>query len=51
MRARLFVCPTTRMQVQRWLDDDEDLSDNEFKAITCPASGRLHLINRKPASS
>jgi hypothetical protein len=30
------------MQVQGWLDDDEDLPDNEFEAITCPASGRLY---------
>jgi hypothetical protein len=35
------------MNVQHWLDDDEDVPDNEYEAVTCLACARLHLINRK----
>jgi hypothetical protein len=47
MRPQLFTCPTTLIKVQHWLDDDKDLPNNEYEAITCRACGRLHLINRK----
>ena len=44
----LFTCPSTNLNVQHWRDDDdEDVSDNEYEAITCKACARLHLINRK----
>ena len=43
----VFTCPTTKLKVQHWLDDDEDATDNEYEAITCQACARLHLINRK----
>jgi hypothetical protein len=47
MPTLLFTCPRTQMKVQHWLDDDEDVSDNEYEAVTCQACARLHLINRK----
>jgi hypothetical protein len=43
----IFRCPTTDINVQHWLDDDQDISENEYEGITCPACTRLHLINRK----
>jgi hypothetical protein len=44
----LFTCPSTNLNVQHWRDDDdEDVSDNEYEAVTCKACARLHLINRK----
>jgi hypothetical protein len=47
MGACVFTCPTTKLNVQHWLDDDDDASDNEFQGIICPACTRLHFINRK----
>jgi hypothetical protein len=43
----LFTCPTTSEQVQRWLEDGEDLTENEYELIICPACARLHFLNRK----
>jgi hypothetical protein len=34
------------MNVQHWLDDDQDVPENEYEVITCLACTRLHLINR-----
>jgi hypothetical protein len=47
MAASLFTCPSTKVKVQHWLDDDEDAPETEYEAITCKACARLHLINRK----
>ena len=47
MAASLFICPSTQLTVQHWLDDDEDAPETEYEAITCEACARLHLINRK----
>ena len=46
MAASVFTCPSTRLKVQHWLDD-EDAPETEYEAITCKACARLHLINRK----
>ena len=35
------------MKVQYWLDDDEEISANEYEAIRCKSCDMLHLINRK----
>jgi hypothetical protein len=44
----VFTCPSTNLNVQHWRDDDdEDVPDNEYEAVTCKACARLHLINRK----
>ena len=43
----VFTCPATSMKVQHWLDDDQDVPDNEYEVITCLACTKLHLINRK----
>ena len=42
----LFTCPTTFMQVQRRLEDGEDMNENEYELITCPACARLHFFLR-----
>ena len=47
MGAVLFTCPTTKMMVQYWLDDDSDVPESEFRGHVCPACTRLHLINPK----
>ena len=46
MAGCLFTCPVTDLKVQHWLDDDEDVPENEHEAITCEACARLHLINQ-----
>jgi hypothetical protein len=43
----LFRCPETGMSLQLQLNDDPDISENEYEAITCLACGKLHLVNRK----
>ena len=43
----LFTCPATGFNVQHQLDDDPDMSENEYEAIGCPACTRIHLVNRK----
>jgi len=45
MVALLFTCPTTKMKVQHWVDDDARLSENEFVGVVCAACVKLHLIN------
>jgi len=46
MAALIFKCPAISMNVQHWLDDDEDASDEEYESV-CPACLRLHFVNRK----
>src|SRR5579883_1062856 len=45
MVALLFTCPTTKLKVQHWVDDDAGLSENEFVGVVCAACAKLHLIN------
>ena len=47
MSAFIFTCPTTKLNVQHWPENDEDISENEYEGITCLACSRLHFINRK----
>jgi len=49
LAALIFKCPATSMNVQHWLDDDEDASDDEYEGVSCPACLRLHFVNRKTA--
>ena len=35
------------MNVQHWLEDDEEVSENEHEVVTCPSCAQLHFINRK----
>jgi hypothetical protein len=46
-RPFVFTCPATSMNVQHWLDDEQDAPENEYEAITCPACTKVHLLNRK----
>jgi hypothetical protein len=43
--ALLFTCPTTRIKIQQW--ENDDAPDNEYEAISCQACGKLHLLNAK----
>ena len=43
----VFKCPATGLDVQRELDDDPDISENEYEAVRCLACAGLHLVNRK----
>jgi hypothetical protein len=43
----VFRCPATGFNVQHQLDDDTDISENEYKATVCPACTRIHLVKRK----
>jgi len=36
-----------RLKVQHWLDEDDDVSENDYEGITCPACTRLHFLNRR----
>ena len=48
MSQFIFRCPATGFNVQHQLDDDPDISENEYEAIPCPACTGIHLVNRKP---
>jgi hypothetical protein len=43
----VFRCPATGFNVQHQLDDDPDVSENEYEAITCPACTKLHFLSRR----
>ena len=43
----VFKCPATGLNVQHELDDDPEVHENEYQAITCLACARLHLVSRK----
>jgi hypothetical protein len=43
----VFTCPATSMNVQHFLEDDQDVPDNEYEGIACPACTKLHFVNRK----
>jgi len=47
MTAVIFICPLTDLSVEHWLDEDEDVSENEHEVIVCPACAKVHLIHRK----
>jgi hypothetical protein len=40
----VFRCPGTGFNVQHQLDDDQDVSENEYEAIACPACTSIHLV-------
>jgi hypothetical protein len=46
MSAFVFNCPITSLNVQHWMDDDDDATENVFQGFICPACTRLHFINR-----
>jgi hypothetical protein len=43
----VFRCPATGLNVQRQVDDDLDIAENEYEGIMCPACTKMHLLNRK----
>jgi hypothetical protein len=43
----VFRCPMTSMNVQHWSDEYDDVRENEYEGIICPACARLHFLNRK----
>jgi hypothetical protein len=47
MGAFVFTCPIIKLKVQHWLDEDDDVPENEFQGLACPACTRLHFVNRK----
>jgi hypothetical protein len=47
MAAFIFTRPETSMKIQHWLDEDNDVRENEYEGIICPACTRLHFLNRK----
>jgi hypothetical protein len=48
MPTFLYRCPNTGLRVQGWIADDSTKRDEDsFEAVTCPACGRVHLVNSK----
>jgi hypothetical protein len=43
----VFRCPATGLNVQHQSDDDPDIPENEYEAITCLACTKLHFLDRK----
>jgi 4-hydroxy-3-methylbut-2-en-1-yl diphosphate synthase IspG/GcpE len=42
-----FKCPTTGLNVAHEIVDGEDVPDNVFEPVICPACTRLHFLNLK----
>jgi hypothetical protein len=40
-------CPSTGFDIQHESDNDPDVSENEYEAVTCLACTKIHLVNRK----
>jgi hypothetical protein len=48
MPTFLYRCPNTGLRVQGWIANDRTERDEDnFEAVTCPACGRVHLVNPK----
>jgi len=48
MATFIFSCPNTGLNVQHSFDDDdEDVPDTEYEAMTCPGCTRIHFVNLK----
>jgi hypothetical protein len=47
MANLIFKCPATGLNVQHQLDDDPDITEDEYEAIRCLACTGQHFINRK----
>ena len=46
--AFLYRCPNTGLRVQGWIANERtELDEDNFEAMTCPACGRVHLVNPK----
>jgi hypothetical protein len=43
----LFTCPATKMVVQHWLDDGDEVPEDNYEGVDCPACAQVHFINRK----
>jgi hypothetical protein len=46
MRPIIFTCPQTSFEVQQWLEDADDASDDKYEGVACLASIHMHLANR-----
>jgi hypothetical protein len=38
MSAFIFTFPTTKLNVQHWPEDHEDISEDEYEALDCTSS-------------
>jgi hypothetical protein len=47
MPTFLYRCPNTGLNVQGWVSDDPSPDDDSFRAVTCTACTRVHLVNPK----
>jgi hypothetical protein len=45
--GRIALHLSDRMKVQHWLDDVDDVSEDDYKGITCQACASVHFVNRK----
>jgi hypothetical protein len=43
----VFTCPATSMNIQHFLEDDQDAPDHEYEGVSCPACAMVHFVNRK----
>ena len=43
----LFTCPATKMVVQHWLDDGDEVSEDDYEGVDFTACESIHFINRR----
>jgi predicted nucleic-acid-binding Zn-ribbon protein len=44
----IFRCPATGFNVQHRLDDDPDVSENEYEAVTCLSCNASGFVRSLP---
>jgi hypothetical protein len=46
MSTFLYRCPNTGLRVQGWIaNEPTERDEDSFESVTCPACGRVHLVN------
>jgi hypothetical protein len=39
----LFTCPATKTLVQHWLDDSDEVPEDGYEGVDCPACAQVHF--------
>ena len=43
----LLTWPATKMVVQHWLDNGDEMPEDDYEGVDCRACVQAHFINRK----
>jgi hypothetical protein len=46
-RPIIFTCPVTNERVYHWLEERDDVPEDEHEGVDCPACSMFHFIHRR----